>query len=35
MIKGKGYIARASNGSVSIVDLPITFQGGKPINGDI
>ncbi len=33
MIKGQGYIARASNGSAIPVDLPIIFQGGKPYNG--
>lgn len=33
MVKGQGYIARASNGSTTAVDLPIIFQGGKPHNG--
>lgn len=34
MEKGKGYIARASNGSNTAVPLPIIFQGGKPHNGE-
>lgn len=33
MVKGQGYIARASNGSATAIDLPIIFQGGKPYNG--
>lgn len=33
MLKGQGYIARASNGSAVAIDLPIIFQGGKPHNG--
>ncbi|WP_338375878.1 choice-of-anchor D domain-containing protein [uncultured Flavobacterium sp.] len=35
MAFGEGYIARASNGSSAAVALPITFQGGKPHNGQI
>ena len=35
MAVGEGYIARASNGSSAAVALPITFQGGKPHNGQI
>jgi hypothetical protein len=33
MFQGQGYIARASNGSATAINLPITFQGGKPFNG--
>jgi hypothetical protein len=33
MTKGKGYIARASNGEATPTDLPVVFQGGKPHNG--
>ena len=33
MVKGKGYIARASNGSATNIPLDVIFQGGKPRNG--
>ena len=33
MTQGKGYIARASNGSATAVPLNVIFQGGKPRNG--
>lgn len=35
MTAGKGYIARAENGSTSAIALPITFSGSKPNNGTI
>lgn len=33
MSKGNGYIARASNGAATPINLPVLFQGGKPNNG--
>jgi len=35
MTPGKGYIARAENGSTAAIALPITFSGSKPNNGTL
>jgi hypothetical protein len=33
MLPGKGYIARASNGAATPTALPVTFNSGRPNNG--